>query len=97
MKKLWNKIKEQPDKWIFRILLVAFAASMIPVWYLSRYTVPGCDDYTYGVKTHGAWLATHSLGEVFKAAAATTKEYWHLWQGTYSSIFLMTPFSGNPG
>lgn len=90
MKRLWSRIKEQPDKWIFRILLAAFLASMIPLWYLSRYTVPGCDDYTYGVKTHGAWLATHSLLEVLRAALETTKEYWHLWQGTYSSIFLMT-------
>lgn len=84
------KIKEQPDKWIFRILLAAFLLSMIPIWYISRYAVPGCDDYTYGVRTHGAWLASNSLWEVLKAAAATTKEYWYLWQGTYSSIFLMT-------
>lgn len=90
MKELMEKIKEQPDKWIFRILLAAFLLSMIPLWYISRYTVPGCDDYTYGIKTHGAWLASHSLREVIKAAAATTKEYWYLWQGTYSSIFLMT-------
>lgn len=90
-------MKEQPDKWIFRILLVAFLGSMVPVWYLSRYIVPGCDDYTYGVKTHAAWLATHSVWEVLKAAAATTAEYWHQWQGTYSSIFLMTlsPGIGN--
>lgn len=90
MKELLNKIKKQPDKWIFRILLAAFLLSMIPIWYISRYTVPGCDDYTYGIKTHGAWLASHSLWEVVRAAAATAKEYWYLWQGTYSSIFLMT-------
>ncbi len=90
MKKLWNKMKEQPDKWIFWILLIAFLGSMLPVWYLSRYIVPGCDDYTYGVRTHAAWLDTHSLWEVIKAAAATTVEYWHQWQGTYASIFLMT-------
>lgn len=90
MKKLWNKIKKEPDRWGHGILLAAFLMSMLPIWYLSRYTVPGCDDYTYGVKTHGAWMATHSLGEVLKAALATAEEYWHLWQGTYSSIFLMT-------
>lgn len=97
MKNLWKKMKEQPDKWIFRILLAAFMGSMIPIWYLARYIVPGCDDYTYGVKTHAAWLATHSVREVLKAAAQTTAEYWHQWQGTYSSIFLMTlsPGIGN--
>lgn len=90
MKKLWMKMKKQPDKWIFWILFAAFMAGMIPVWYLSRYTVPNCDDYTYGVGTHGAWLLTGSLWEVVKAAASTTAEYWFHWQGTYSSIFLMT-------
>lgn len=97
MKKMWKKMKEQPDKWIFRILLIAFLGSMVPIWYLARYIVPGCDDYTYGVKTHAAWLATHSVWEVLKAAAQTTAEYWHQWQGTYSSIFLMTlsPGIGN--
>ncbi|MDO4332405.1 MAG: DUF6056 family protein [Eubacteriales bacterium] len=87
--KIWNKLKEQPDKWIFRILLVAFLGSMLPVWYLSRYTMPGRDDFTYGVNTHDAWFATHSLWEVLRAAAATTAESWKLWQGTWSSIFLM--------
>lgn len=90
MRALWKKMKEQPDKWIFRILLAAFLGSMVPLLYLSRYAVPGCDDYTYGVKTHGAWIATHSVWEVLKAAASTTVDYWHHWQGTYSSIFLMT-------
>lgn len=90
MKNLWSKMKKEPDKWIFRILLAAFLISMVPVWYIARYTVPGCDDYTYGVRTHGAWLATGSLLAVLKAAIETTVEYWFNWQGTYSSIFLMT-------
>lgn len=90
MRALWKKMKEQPDQWIFRILLAVFLASMVPLLYLSRYAVPGCDDYTYGVKTHGAWIATHSVREVLRAAAETTVDYWHHWQGTYSSIFLMT-------
>ncbi len=90
MKNVWMKMKKEPDKWFFRILLVIFLGSMVPIWYLSRYIVPGCDDYTYGVATHGAWLATGSLWEVLKAAFDTTVDYWFHWQGTYSSIFLMT-------
>lgn len=87
--KFWNTFKEQPNKWIFRILFLSFLGSMLPIWYLTRYTLPGRDDFTYGVNTHAAWLATHSFGEVIRAAAATTAESWHLWQGTWSSIFLM--------
>ena len=90
MKKLWMKIKRDPDRWVFWAALTAFLASMIPIWAMGFYTVPGCDDYTYGVKTHAAWKAVGSLGAVIGAAFETTAEYWHEWQGTYSSIFLMT-------
>lgn len=84
-----QKMKEHPERWIFRILLIAFLISMVPIWYLSRYSVPGCDDYTYGLKTHDAWLSTHSLWAVLKTAVQTTRQSWHEWQGTWSSIFLM--------
>ena len=57
MKNLWMKIKREPQRWMFWAALLGFLASMVPVWALSFYTVPGCDDYTYGVKTHGAWKA----------------------------------------
>ena len=82
--------KTEPEKWLFRILLVVFIASMVPVLYLSRYAFPNCDDFTYGVETHRVWNATHSFGEVLKTALAVTKETWQLWQGTWFSIFLMT-------
>ena len=90
MKNLWMKIKREPERWMFWAALLGFLASMVPVWALSFYTVPGCDDYTYGVKTHGAWKAAGTLTAVLQAALETTAEYWQEWQGTYSSIFLMT-------
>ena len=90
MKNLWMKIKREPQRWMFWAALLGFLASMVPVWALSFYTVPGCDDYTYGVKTHGAWKAAGTLTAVLRAALETTLEYWQEWQGTYSSIFLMT-------
>ena len=86
--------KTEPEKWLFRILLVVFIASMVPVLYLSRYGFPNCDDFTYGLETHRVWNATHSFGEVLKTALAVTKETWQLWQGTWFSIFLMTLMPG---
>ena len=76
--------KTEPEKWLFRILLVVFIASMVPVLYLSRYGFPNCDDFTYGLETHRVWNATHSFVEVLKTALAVTKETWQLWQGTWS-------------
>lgn len=84
------RIKKEPDKRITGLWALAFLGSLIPLLYLARYSVPGCDDYTYGIRTHGAWLADGSLLSVGRAALETTAEYWHNWQGTYSSIFLMT-------
>lgn len=89
--------KTEPEKWLFRILLVVFIASMVPVLYLSRYGFPNCDDFTYGLETHRVWNATHSFGEVLKTALAVTKETWQLWQGTWFSIFLMTLTPGVSG
>lgn len=86
--------KTEPEKWLFRILLVVFIASMVPVLYLSRYGFPNCDDFTYGLETHRVWNGTHSFGEVLKTALAVTKETWQLWQGTWFSIFLMTLMPG---
>ena len=90
MRKLWEMIQKNTDKWAAFLWLAVFAGSLIPLLYLARYAVPGCDDYTYGIRTHGAWLETGSLAAVLRAALSTTVEYWHTWQGTYASIFLMT-------
>ena len=53
--RMFETIKKQPEKWIYRLLLAGFLASMLPIWYLSRYAVPACDDFTYGVTTYQAW------------------------------------------
>ena len=66
--------KTEPEKWLFRILLVVFIASMVPVLYLSRYGFPNCDDFTYGLETHRVWNATHSFVEVLKTALAVQKD-----------------------
>lgn len=88
--RMFETIKKQPEKWIYRLLLAGFLASMLPIWYLSRYAVPACDDFTYGVTTYQAWQATHSAGAVLRAALETTAETWRQWQGTWSSVFFMT-------
>ena len=90
MKEIWRQIKQNIDKRIALLWLAGFAACMLPVLYLSRYAVPACDDYYYGTATHQAWLQAHSLGAVLRAAVGTVAKYWINWQGTYSSIFMMS-------
>lgn len=67
-----------------------FIISMMPVWYLAFYARPSGDDYGYSVKTHQAWLNTHSLIEVFKAGIETTKEMYTIWNGDWFTVFLFT-------
>jgi len=68
------------------LLLVA----ILPLVYISRYSHPCADDYTYGRLTHAAWQETHSLFPTIKQAFEQVKISYNTWQGTYSSIFLMS-------
>lgn len=68
--------------------LILFIILMIPVCYLSFVNRASGDDYGYGAYTRVAWLTSHSLWEVIKAACYTIEEYYYSWQGTWFSIFL---------
>lgn len=78
------------EKKVALILSTVFFMSLIPLLYLSGYVHATGDDYGYGYRTHEAWLATHSIFEVLKAAGQTVVHYWHGWQGTWFTIFLMS-------
>lgn len=68
----------------------AFLISILPELYLTTVNRAAGDDHGYGSLTHAAWVASHSLWEVFKAAGRTIIEYYESWQGTWFSIFLFT-------
>ena len=72
------------------IMLTLFLISLLPVCRLAFYAHPAGDDYAYGVAAHLAWTDTHSLSAVLAAAVSNVKSYYTSWQGTYSSIFLMS-------
>lgn len=72
------------------IMLTLFLISLLPVCRLAFYAHPAGDDYAYGVAAHLAWTDTHSLSAVLAAAVSNVKGYYTSWQGTYSSIFLMS-------
>lgn len=70
-------------------LVILFAASLIPVFWLGSYGYPSADDYGFSAYSHIAWTGTHSIWQTLKAAGTTVIERWYGWQGTFSSIFLM--------
>lgn len=78
------------EKWITIICALVFLAGLVPVLYLTGYVHATGDDFGYGTLTHAAWLDTHSLLEVFRAALQTIENYYRGWQGTWFSVFLFT-------
>ncbi len=81
-------------KKLYLIVLIIFAASVLPIWYIGRYQTMSLDDYYFGTLTHMAWQLTGSLPLVFKAACEQVKFYFYAKQATYSSVFLMSAFPG---
>lgn len=89
MKKIYSKI----CKWLSlqRISWMAvfiFIVLLIPIGYLSFINRATGDDYGNAVYTRAAWLATHSLFEVIKAACRSVVHYYNGYQGTWFSLFL---------
>ena len=72
------------------IIILIFIVSMLPIWYLAGYARPSGDDYGYSVLTHAAWLETHSLIEVLKAAINTVEKYYTSWNGNWFTVFLFS-------
>ncbi len=60
---------------------------MLPVFYLSFVNRASGDDYGYSVYTRPAWLASHSLAELFRASLQTIQRVYYGWQGTWFSVF----------
>lgn len=78
------------EKYFTYLFSIIFIFTLIPLAYLSFINRASADDYEYGVYTKIAWLSTHSLIEVIKAAAKTVRQYYYDWQGTWFDIFVFT-------
>ncbi len=83
-RKKWTDWKIAAWVW-FLIYLI----SLVPIVILGFYNFPCADDLGYSIYTRHAWLDTHSIFSVLKAACQKVAESYHTWQGTWSSIFLM--------
>lgn len=78
------------DKKIAAAAGVVFVLSLIPILYLAGYARPTGDDYGYSIYTHAAWLDTHSLTEVLKAAVHTVQVKYMDWNGDWFTVFLFS-------
>lgn len=67
-----------------------FILMLLPMFACSFVNRASGDDYGYGTLTRAAWMSSHSLIAVVKAAYQTIVNYYYGWQGTWFSIFLFT-------
>ncbi len=88
---IYNKICEGlSTKRISYLAIAFFVLMLLPIAYLSFVNRATGDDFSYGVYTREAYLASHSLVQVFKAALRTIRQYYYGWQGTWFSIFVFS-------
>ncbi len=91
MKRLVKKILsyEIPEKWLAVLFLCLLCVALLPIFRLAYYAFPWYDDYIYSVhvkpylQEYGSWQGA-LLGAFY-----VVRNKWHVWQGTYSSIFMM--------
>ena len=77
-----------------RISLVILALSLVPIFWISFYDHPFEDDYNYGVVTRLAWMESHDVITLFKAAVQTSVNKYQTWQGSYTGCFMMSLQAG---
>ena len=84
---LWYPLE---DKKLAVLMVLIYLALILPIIYVGKWDAPQLDDYGFASKPHLAWVNTHNLFAVIAAACDTVKEYYWVWQGTFSSIFMMS-------
>jgi len=75
---------------IFWLVLALAIVLVLPVLGCSFVNRASGDDFTYAVYTREAWVNTHSLIEVLKAACRRVQVSYEKWQGTWFTLFLFT-------
>ncbi len=68
--------------------MAGLVISLLPELYLTLINRASGDDYGFGSLSRKAWVDSHSLLEVLKAAGRMVKQIYTGWQGTWFSIYL---------
>lgn len=85
---LYRKYQKLIENILLGAVFTIFIGSMVPIYLVGRYDRIAIDDYAYGEYAHFAWVNTHSIIEVLKAACHKVYEIYYSWQGTWFSVFL---------
>lgn len=85
-----RKWESKRRSFVAGLVFLVFVVSLVPLLLVARYTCPCADDYTYGSLTHAAWQSGGGILQVLQAAWQQVLNTYYTWQGTFSSVFLMS-------
>ena len=77
-------------KTISWLALFLFILMLLPICYLSFINRATGDDYGFSVYTKAAWMSSHSIVGLLKAAWRMIIQVYDGWQGTWFTVFLFT-------
>ena len=92
MNKCWTDIVKTGKIRVFLTwaAVIVLILSLLPVSALAGVDRASADDWSFGTLTHLAWMDSHSVFQVLRAAFASVKKYYYAWQGTWFSVFLFS-------
>lgn len=88
-----SSLDEEKENWygvLSKVICTFFSLLMIPVASICPYVFARADDNTFAQYTHLALEQTGSVWEMLKGSFQIIKEVYFGWQGTFSSIFMMS-------
>ncbi len=97
LKKIWMW---QPDmRFLAAVSVIVLLALLVPLLRIAGYCVPWYDDYNYGRFAKEFLKQEHSFRSAMEGALYCVKTSWYAWQGTFSSVFMMSvvPIIWNEG
>ena len=84
-----NSKKKYINISIMILLGIVTIAMLVPFIYVSKYSYPFADDFSYGADAHKVFTETRSVWLTVIEAFKTSADTYINWQGTYTSCFLM--------
>lgn len=89
MKKKITKLWQSSDIWTAVLCVLLLLTIAVPMTYIARYVWPCSDDFEMSLWCRKAAVETGSLLQVIKRAVDYAIYKWQVWQGSFSSLFVM--------
>lgn len=78
------------DKFLAVCALTVLGILLVPLFGITRYCIPWYDDYNFGNFVKNFLELDFTLSNVWQGIVYCVKTQWWAWQGTFSSIALMS-------